>query len=244
MTVKDHFKQLAAVIKEYCVPPSNIYNWDEKGIQLGGRHKGLQGHHIFAIEDQECYISQSDSLELVLLLEAVSADGSSVPLTFVVAKTAPPRWWDVPWIGGVKVTNSGWTDDKTTLEWFMDIFIPHVQSRNASRDCILLSFNGHHSHDTPELLQVAFNNKILLYCLPPKTMHKLQPLYISVFGPLQMCRASEWHTVVHEYMEVHEWYFTPKAILSAFCRSGISEGNSSFTVEVELSTSMTGYGPI
>ncbi|KAF8583703.1 hypothetical protein K439DRAFT_1348112 [Ramaria rubella] len=55
-TVKDHFAQLTQVIAEYHIPPENLYNWDEKGIQLGGSQKGLQGHHIFAREDKECYV--------------------------------------------------------------------------------------------------------------------------------------------------------------------------------------------
>ncbi|KAF8583869.1 hypothetical protein K439DRAFT_1347599, partial [Ramaria rubella] len=99
---------------------------DEKGIQLGGEHKGLQAHYIFAVEDREQYVSWSDSLQLMSLLEAVCADRSYVLPTFVVPKLSPPGWWEVPGIGGVKVTESGWTDDKTTLEWFVDVFIPHA----------------------------------------------------------------------------------------------------------------------
>lgn len=42
----------------------------------------------------------SDNLELVSLLEAVSADGYALPPMFVVAKVHPPDWWSVPGVGG------------------------------------------------------------------------------------------------------------------------------------------------
>ncbi|KAF8585899.1 hypothetical protein K439DRAFT_1318283, partial [Ramaria rubella] len=69
--------------------------------------------------------------------------------------------------------------------WFVEIFIPHTAACNVSGQCILLTFNGHHSHVTPELLDATFHHKILLFCLPLHTTHKLQLLYVCVFGPLQ-----------------------------------------------------------
>ncbi|KAF8585444.1 hypothetical protein K439DRAFT_1343466 [Ramaria rubella] len=72
---RPYFKQLSKVIDEYQIPAANIYNWDEKGIQLGGGHKGLQAHYIFTVEDLERYVAWSDSLELMSLLKAVCADG-------------------------------------------------------------------------------------------------------------------------------------------------------------------------
>ena len=85
----------------------------------------------------------------------------------------------------VKVTDNGWMDDKTAVEWFHEVLIPHACACNGSGKCILLTFNGHHSHDTPDMLSAAFDNNILLYCLLPKTTHKLQPLDVGVFVPLQ-----------------------------------------------------------
>ena len=99
-TVTDHFIQLKNVINSFSIPPSNIYNWDEKGLQLGGGHKGLQLHYIFGKDKRDRYVARSDNLELVLLLEVVSADGYAIPPTFVVAKTSPIEWWTVEGVGG------------------------------------------------------------------------------------------------------------------------------------------------
>ena len=83
------------------------------------------------------------------------------------------------------------------------------------------------------MLSAAFDNNILLYCLPPKTTHKLQLLDVTIFGPLPSAwakhaqqRASEHNpithdTVVHEYMHICSKYMTVKSITSAFRRSGM-----------------------
>ena len=64
------------------------------------------------------------------------------------------------------------------------------------------------------MIEAVYNNNILLYCLPPKTTHKLQPLDVRVFGPLQMGWARHvqqqavegnlvtWDIVVPEYMHI------------------------------------------
>ena len=86
---------------------------------------------------------------------------------------------------------------------------------------------------------LAFEHNILLYCLPPHTTHKLQPLDVGVFGPLQTAwskhcqeRAATRNsvtrmTVVPEYMEVREKYMTPKAIEASFRHTGIWPFNPS-----------------
>ena len=49
-----------------------------------------------------------------------------------------------------------------------------------------VSFDGHHSHISLELLKVARSNDIHLVCLPPHVTHLIQPLDVSVFGPVKM----------------------------------------------------------
>lgn len=98
-TVTDHFVQLKEVVDLFGIPPDNIYNWDEKGLQLGGGRKGLQQHYIFGRNQKDRYVVRSDNLELVSLLEVVSADGYAMPPTFVVTKTSPPEWWTVEGVG-------------------------------------------------------------------------------------------------------------------------------------------------
>jgi hypothetical protein len=44
--VKEHFERLDAVLKEHGIPWENVYNMDEKGIQLGGGRKS-NGQNFF-----------------------------------------------------------------------------------------------------------------------------------------------------------------------------------------------------
>ena len=133
----------------------------------------------------------------------------------------------------VAISDSGWTDDELCASWFKNVFIPHAVSRNIENKPILLISDGHASHKTPEMRALAFQHNVLLYCLPPHTTHKLQPLDVGVFGPLQTawskhcqecaatCNSVTQASVVQEYMQVREQHMRPKAIEAAFRNTGI-----------------------
>ena len=50
---------------------------------------------------------------------------------------------------------------------------------------VLLLVDGHKSHMTLELVDLARENNVILFCLPPHTTHALQPLDVSVFKALK-----------------------------------------------------------
>ncbi|KIJ48785.1 hypothetical protein M422DRAFT_91853, partial [Sphaerobolus stellatus SS14] len=187
-TVYEYFDQLEKTVQKYGIPPENIYNFDEKGIQLGGSRKNLISQYIFAKNDQNRYVTKSESLQLITILEAASADGAMVPPGFVLPKGEMPDWRHNRFIFSscsVVVTESGWTDDEVCKQWFTKVFIPWAQARNISGKPVLLISDGHGSHESNEMLKKAFTCNILLLSLPPHTTHKLQPLDVGVFGPLQ-----------------------------------------------------------
>lgn len=71
--VDEFFDMLADVIKEYDILPENLYNMDEKGIQLG------IGARITAMVDRDQKIVHSiedRNRELVTVIECICADGS------------------------------------------------------------------------------------------------------------------------------------------------------------------------
>ena len=76
---------------------------------------------------------------------------------------------------------SGWMTKDIYLDWFQSQFLKFAPK---SRPLILL-FDGLKSHITLDLIECAEKNKIILYCLPPHSSHVLQPLDVSVFGPLK-----------------------------------------------------------
>lgn len=92
-----HFKSWDDVRTRYEIPVENIYNMDEKGIQLGGGRKNSQRKYLFAKTDSEKYRAKSGDLELVTIVEATCADGTdAVPPSFVTKPGSVGSWWKRP----------------------------------------------------------------------------------------------------------------------------------------------------
>jgi hypothetical protein len=73
--VDEFFDMLTDVIQEYNITPGNIYNMDEKGIQLG------IGARITAMIDRDqkaVYSIEDGNRELVTVIECICADGSAI----------------------------------------------------------------------------------------------------------------------------------------------------------------------
>ena len=131
------------------------------------------------------------------------------------------------------MSENGWTDDYLCTEWFRKAFIPQVRARNPTGN-ILLIFDGHGSHLTPEIRELAEKNRIELFCLPPHTTHHTQPLDVGVFGPLQRRWMERCDQVleetgevmrkvdfVKEYLAARHLAFQRKTIIKAWAQSGI-----------------------
>src|SRR6266481_1119982 len=151
----------------------------------------------------------------------------------------------------ITTSDQGWMNNEIFAQWFAQVFIPFTQGRNKSGTSILLIIDGHASHKTPEVQQLCYaaSPPVILYCLSPKTTHKLQLLDMGVFGPLknawakhtQECAAqnrSVTHkTVIEEYLKIHRKYMSAKAIQSAFCHCGIWPFNPKIFMAANFSPS-------
>jgi hypothetical protein len=96
------------------------------------------------------------------------------------------------------MSENGWTDDFLCKEWFVKSFIPQAMARNESGKPILLIYDSHGSHDTLNLIELAQQHNIILFCLPPHTTHKLQPLDVGVFGPFSRAWTDHCDEIVLE----------------------------------------------
>ena len=76
--VNHHFKLLDDFLKAHDIPWENVYNMDEKGVQLGGGRKGDNTKYLYARSSKVRIKIQSASLELVTVIECVCADGSNL----------------------------------------------------------------------------------------------------------------------------------------------------------------------
>ena len=88
--VNEFYDLLEDTIAKYNIPPENIYNMDEKGIQLGIGQKVK----AFVDRDQkDVYSIEDGNRELVTVIEMVSADGSCLqPSVIFQGKCRDLEW--------------------------------------------------------------------------------------------------------------------------------------------------------
>ena len=88
--VGDFFDMLDELIKEYDIVPENLYNMDEKGVQLG---IGAKVAVLVDRDQKTAYSIEDGNRELVTVIEAICADGSTVhPAVIFQAKRRNAEW--------------------------------------------------------------------------------------------------------------------------------------------------------
>ncbi len=92
------------------------------------------------------------------------------------------------------MSDSGWMETANFREWFTKVFLPATADMRKTGPAILF-FDGHKSHDSLTLIEMARDNNIILYVFPPHTTHLLQPLDVGVFGPFK----TAWSQVLKGY---------------------------------------------
>lgn len=135
------------------------------------------------------------------------------------------------------------------MEWFRKVFIPQAKARSFGEP-ILLLYDGHGSHLSEEMINLAEEHNIILFRLPPHTTHKLQPLDVGIFGPIQ----AKWLEIVDRelhktgkkvhisqvvklYMEAREAGMRKSTIEKAFLRSGLNPVNPQIFTDVDYAPS-------
>ena len=81
-----HFQLLADTMKEIDAPWENVYNMDEKGIQVGRGRKLDNTKFLYTSGQRVCMKVQNANLELITAIECVSADGSNLKPGFVFSR--------------------------------------------------------------------------------------------------------------------------------------------------------------
>jgi hypothetical protein len=82
-TVDAYFKMIQKLVEEKQIPTENMYNMDEKGIQVGGGRTGNPTQYFFSREDRATYKLRDGNLKLVTVIESCCADGTTFLPGFV-----------------------------------------------------------------------------------------------------------------------------------------------------------------
>lgn len=100
------------------------------------------------------------------------------------------------------------------------------------------------------MIELARKCWVHLFCLPPHTTHKLQPLDVGIFGPLQRAwkknceeftadrgRGITKPEFIKEYIKVRDQTFTPELITAAWRKTGLYPFNPDVFTELDYSPS-------
>ena len=143
-------------------------------------------------------------------------------------------------------TESGWVNKDTFLEWF-NFFLRNIPPARP----VALILDGHTSHVSIELIELARANDIHILCIPSHTSHVLQPLDVGVFKSFK----THFSKACGNYLAKHPgrvittdviasmiaaaWpdSFTPNNIMGGFRKSGVFPFNPGAIDDKQLSPS-------
>lgn len=191
-----YFTSLFAVLSDNGIlgDPTRITNCDEKGLRLNFtapktyHKKGKK--HVFQVstgDKTQITVLECGNAAGVMCPPAVLFQGKKVNQKLCNSKPSPD--W------GIFFSESGWMNGEVFELWFEEIYIPWVnQLRGSPADKVLLLLDGHKSHETNKMLDMAKDNNIIVYCMSANMTHILQPLDVAFFKSLQ----SHWDTIVHK----------------------------------------------
>jgi hypothetical protein len=235
-SLRTWFATVQRVIDENGIQPGDIYNFDETGFAMGL----ISTQRV--VTRAEYYgrraLLQPGNREWVTAIEAVSADGYSLPPCVIFkGKNFIASWFDeqlhLPKDWRIEVSPNGWTTDEIGLRWLQKLFIPATTAR-ARGGYRLLILDGHGSHLTPQFDQICAENNVIPLCMPPHSSHLLQPLDVGCFAILKRAYGrfvsdlARWsyNTIdkfdfLNDYPQARTEAFQPHIIQSAFAATGL-----------------------
>ena len=193
-TIKDHFAKLGSLYARLNIltKPMQIYNIDECGVSVV--HKG--GKVLPQIGRKNVWsISSGEKGKNHTIVSCVSASGVALPPFLIYPRK---RITDNLKQGAYPGTSfncspNGWINQELYLKWFR-FFLSCIPSTRP----VLLIEDGHSSHVSIELIELARENSVHILCLPSHTTH-LQPLDVGVFKSFK----SHYNNECRKYLIAH-----------------------------------------
>jgi hypothetical protein len=179
--VDNFFENVKAVFERHHFGPEAIYNIDETGLTTVQRTK-----RVIASKGSK-QVGQATSAErgsLVTICCGINGIGNSIPPYFIFPRVnfKPYMLHDAPVGSDGSAHPSGWMTSSNFVK-YMHHFAKHAKP--TPENPVLLLLDNHESHIAVDVLDFCKEVGIVLLTFPPHCSHKLQPLDLTVYGPLK-----------------------------------------------------------
>ena len=195
-TINDFFGKLGAIYGRLNLisKPMQIYNCDETGVSVV--HK--PGKVVAEMGRYKVYaVTSAEKGKTHTILACASASGHVLPPMMIFPrKQTPPANFREGTVAQTLFANSanGWINNDLFLQWFK-FFLANIPPTQP----MLLIMDGHGTHMSIELIELARSSGVHLLCLPSHTTHILQPLDVGVFRSFK----SNFSKACSKYLAAH-----------------------------------------
>ena len=215
--------------------PSRNYNMDESGFSLSPKQGRVLARYGEKAVFEEASAHQKTN---ITVLAIVCADGRVPPPMIIYPRKRinPMMTEEFPtdYEFTVGKSDKGYITYETLYEYLTNSFNNWLTTNNIQRPVILWT-DWHETRNNYFLAKTLNEQQIILYGLPPNTTHFLQPLDVSVFGPLNKGwskEAKQWETAHSDevitqvnfakvFLPAYQKYVTPENIISGFAKCGL-----------------------
>jgi DDE superfamily endonuclease len=163
---------------------------DEKGFMIGMVQEAQRVFSLKLFKQGKLKgAGQDGNRSWITFIAGVCADGTALPPAIIFAGTGDVQ---SSWVQDFDTTKhecyftstpSGWTNEELGFHWLTRVFDKATKTK-AGNGWRLLWVDGHGSHLNMRFIDWAIKQKILIAVYPPHSTHRLQPLDVSLFGPL------------------------------------------------------------
>lgn len=195
VVVGKFFDTLEQLVDQHKLTAARIFNMDETSHTVVQRQEKIlaqRGKH------QVGAISSCERGQNVTGVYAMSASGFFVPPMLIYArkKMMESLTFGAPPNTIFRCQDKGWMDSDTFCEWIRH-FIRTVKP--SPQEKVLLILDGHSSHtQSLKAIEICRQYGVIMLSLPSHCTHRLQPLHVSFFKPLNTFMSAAISTKMRE----------------------------------------------
>ncbi|XP_045449135.1 uncharacterized protein LOC123657659 [Melitaea cinxia] len=181
------FKLLEELMEKYKFLPRNIFNMDETGItsvHYPGKVITEKG------QKRVGSITSGERGTTVTAVCAVSATGSYIPpmLIYPRQRHSLALENDGPRGAVYRYSKNGWINEDLFIDWLKHFA---AVTKPSETEPILFILDNHSSHISLRAYEFCKESNIVMLSLPPHGSHRIQPLDVSIYGPLKTAYKQE-----------------------------------------------------